>query len=153
MSQGKTRSYLLQTLSKVSGAAREWIGTPYKHQAHIKGVGADCAGVAIGVLSELGYIKMDDHRLKRLSNYGRLPNPSAMERNMRMFLRKYKGNPKPGVIAWIQWRENLPMHIGIISGNEDNLTLIHSYSDVGRVVENSLTEEWIDRIHSLWVPE
>ncbi|MEM8616217.1 MAG: NlpC/P60 family protein [Pseudomonadota bacterium] len=30
-------------------AARAWIGTPYRHQASIKGVGADCLGLVRGV--------------------------------------------------------------------------------------------------------
>lgn len=29
--------------------AREWIGTPYLHQASLKGVGADCLGLVRGV--------------------------------------------------------------------------------------------------------
>jgi NlpC/P60 family putative phage cell wall peptidase len=30
-------------------AAREWIGTPYQHQASLKGVGCDCLGLVRGV--------------------------------------------------------------------------------------------------------
>lgn len=33
--------------------AREWIGTPYHHQASVKGVGADCLGLLRGVWSEV----------------------------------------------------------------------------------------------------
>ena len=29
--------------------ARGWIGTPYRHQASLKGVGADCIGLVRGV--------------------------------------------------------------------------------------------------------
>lgn len=34
-------------------AARSWIGTPYHHQASIKGVGADCLGLVRGVWREV----------------------------------------------------------------------------------------------------
>jgi NlpC/P60 family putative phage cell wall peptidase len=34
--------------------ARSWIGTPYRHQAALKGVGCDCLGLLIGVWRELG---------------------------------------------------------------------------------------------------
>lgn len=34
-------------------AARGWIGTPYHHQASVKGVGADCLGLVRGVWREL----------------------------------------------------------------------------------------------------
>ncbi|MEL6794106.1 MAG: peptidase P60, partial [Pseudomonadota bacterium] len=33
--------------------ARAWIGTPYRHQASLKGVGADCLGLIRGVWREL----------------------------------------------------------------------------------------------------
>ena len=33
--------------------ARTWIGTPYHHQASIRGVGADCIGLVRGVYREL----------------------------------------------------------------------------------------------------
>lgn len=33
--------------------AREWIGTPYRHQASCKGVGADCLGLVRGVWREI----------------------------------------------------------------------------------------------------
>lgn len=37
----------------VVAAARAWIGTPYRHQASLKGAGADCLGVVRGVWREL----------------------------------------------------------------------------------------------------
>ncbi|MEM9494838.1 MAG: NlpC/P60 family protein [Pseudomonadota bacterium] len=43
------------TLSRLQiiEAAREWIGTPYVHQASAKGAGADCLGLIRGVWREL----------------------------------------------------------------------------------------------------
>lgn len=37
----------------VVAAARAWIGTPYHHQASLKGVGADCLGLVRGVWRDL----------------------------------------------------------------------------------------------------
>jgi len=34
-------------------AARSWLGTPYRHQASVKGVGADCLGLVRGVWREV----------------------------------------------------------------------------------------------------
>ena len=34
-------------------AARAWIGTPYRHQASLKGVGCDCLGLLRGVWREI----------------------------------------------------------------------------------------------------
>jgi len=37
----------------VERIARSWIGTPYVHQASVKGVGCDCLGLLRGVWREL----------------------------------------------------------------------------------------------------
>ena len=37
----------------VVAAARGWLGTPYRHQASLKGVGCDCLGLVRGVWREL----------------------------------------------------------------------------------------------------
>lgn len=40
-------------MSAVVTAARGWIGTPYRHQASVRGAGADCLGLIRGVWREL----------------------------------------------------------------------------------------------------
>lgn len=37
----------------IVAAARDWIGTPYRHQGSLKGVGCDCLGLVRGVWREL----------------------------------------------------------------------------------------------------
>lgn len=37
----------------IVAAARSWLGTPYHHQAALKGVGCDCLGLVRGVYEEL----------------------------------------------------------------------------------------------------
>ncbi|WP_307368147.1 NlpC/P60 family protein [Brevundimonas sp. SORGH_AS_0993] len=37
----------------VVAAAQSWLGTPYRHQASVKGVGADCLGLVRGVWREV----------------------------------------------------------------------------------------------------
>ena len=39
--------------ARIVAAARGWIGTPYLHQASLKGVGCDCLGLLRGVYREL----------------------------------------------------------------------------------------------------
>lgn len=39
--------------ASIVAAARGWIGTPYRHQASLKGVGCDCLGLVRGVWREL----------------------------------------------------------------------------------------------------
>src|SRR2546422_11694159 len=40
---------MLLTRSAIVAEARAWIGTPYRHQASLKGVGCDCLGLVRGV--------------------------------------------------------------------------------------------------------
>lgn len=40
-------------MSRVVAAARGWLGTPYRHQASVRGEGADCLGLVRGVWREL----------------------------------------------------------------------------------------------------
>jgi NlpC/P60 family putative phage cell wall peptidase len=37
------------TCSHIVAEARSWIGTPYRHQASLKGIGCDCLGLVRGV--------------------------------------------------------------------------------------------------------
>lgn len=39
--------------TRVLAAARDWIGTPYRHQASVKGEGADCLGLVRGLWREM----------------------------------------------------------------------------------------------------
>jgi len=41
------------TRDAIVKAARSWLGTPYHHQASVKGVGADCLGLIRGIWREL----------------------------------------------------------------------------------------------------
>lgn len=41
------------TAEEIVRAARGWLGTPYHHQASVRGVGADCLGLIRGVWREL----------------------------------------------------------------------------------------------------
>lgn len=41
------------TADDVLRVARGWVGTPYHHQASVRGVGADCLGLVRGVWREL----------------------------------------------------------------------------------------------------
>ena len=43
----------MSTPEAIVGCARGWLGTPYHHQASVKGVGCDCLGLIRGVWREL----------------------------------------------------------------------------------------------------
>jgi len=43
-------------------AAREWIGTPYRHMADLRGIGCDCAMLLVRVYCDLGLVEPFDPR-------------------------------------------------------------------------------------------
>lgn len=51
MTEGK--EFASHGAEAVVAAARLWIGTPYHHQASLRGVGADCLGLVRGVWRDL----------------------------------------------------------------------------------------------------
>lgn len=126
--------------------ARRWLRTPYHHQAVVRGVGVDCVGLIRGVGHATGALPEDAEAWARFGGYSRIPNPRRMGEGMRQFLRLVEGTPQPGDIAWLEWRDDLPMHLAILaSDTRGGATLIHSYSDAGGVVEHGLTQ--IGRAH------
>lgn len=48
-----TRERRWHSADEIVRAARGWLGTPYHHQASLKGVGTDCLGLVRGVWREL----------------------------------------------------------------------------------------------------
>jgi len=138
--------------ARILAEAAEWKGTAYRHQASLKGVGADCVGLIKGVGSALGILVIDPAAWVRYARYSRTPNPNIMGQGMTQFLVAVEdGNQLPGDIAWIQWREDIPMHLAILAHDHAGRpTLIHSASDFGRVVEHGFSQDWRDRVHSWW---
>lgn len=131
--------------------ARSWVGTPFHHQAAVKGLGCDCAGLVRGVGVACGVVDLPDHVWAPHANYARIPRPEIMERGMRAFLIEIPlDKVRVGDVIWMQWRKDLPMHVGIVAVHLGRVTLIHSTSEVGKVVEHGLTAEWCTRVASAW---
>lgn len=139
------------TPSSVLSEGREWLNTPYHHQAMVKGVGADCVGFVVGVGLNTGALVLTQQQIKEYSGYGRLPNPRIMEKAMRRHLCALSSRELVvGNVAWLEWRGGLPMHLALVGELNGTPTLLHAISDVGKVVEHALTRQWEERIVSFW---
>lgn len=148
--------------------ARRWAGTPYHHQARLKGVGVDCAGLIIGVGAALGIMPFDEIRFREFANYARQPNPNQMRRALEAHLVEIPEHVAgEGDVMWLEWRVGLPMHLAICATVADEpeqelsalwgqvvmsgrSTMIHATSEVGRVVEHGFADPWPDRVNSFW---
>lgn len=152
MCPDKTSCSPRPTPSSVIEEAMQWLDTPYKHQAMLKGVGCDCVGLITGVGLATGATLITRQQIRAYGGYGRLPNPRAMQQILETYLKPAREDDvQQGDIVWLQWRQGLPMHLALI-GEKSNgqRTLIHSTAEVGRVVEHTLTPAWNERIVSFW---
>ncbi|KQS68143.1 peptidase P60 [Rhizobium sp. Leaf371] len=137
---------------RVLASARDWIGTPYRHQASLKGVGCDCLGLIRGIWREI---------------HGREPEtpppyrPDWAERSGEDRLwdaaTRVMGAPidlgamRPGDLLLFRWRLGMPAkHAGILSRDEappasGGARFIHAYEQAS-VVESALVPAWRRRI-------
>lgn len=137
-------------MTKLSNAivteAREWIGTPYVHQASVKGAGTDCLGLLRGVWRAL---------------YGAEPEtvppysfdwsePQGEERLWEAALRHLvtKETDAEGIGDVLLFRmkaDGVAKHLGVVSEVGPAPRFIHAYTRHG-VVESALTLPWRRRV-------
>jgi NlpC/P60 family putative phage cell wall peptidase len=60
--------------------AREWLGTPFKHQGALKGVACDCIGLIKAIGIQHGLVDYDPNSEEALSyaNYSMMPDSKRM---------------------------------------------------------------------------
>lgn len=129
----------MTTAADVIAEARTWLGTPFHHQGRLKGVGVDCAGVAVGVAHALGLSDFDSR------DYGREPFNGLMRATLNAHMDAVD-NPQPGdVLLMVFLIEE--QHVAILT---DTDTMIHSYESAGRCVEHRYSEAWKARTRGAW---
>lgn len=118
--------------------ARSWLGTPWQHQAYLKGVATDCMGLVGGVALALGIEGATDWRDDpRYHCYGETPDPVVLLEGCDKFLKRITLlEAREGDILVMAF-ERHPQHFGIVS-QVNPMYLVHAYSSVGRVVENGI---------------
>ena len=107
--------------------ARSWIGTPYVHQASVKGVGCDCLGLLRGVWRELKGVEPEaapPYSPDWAEATGAETLHAAMTRHLHAVDRKAVA---PGDIALFRMTPRGPAkHCGIVAERCGALTLIHA---------------------------
>jgi NlpC/P60 family putative phage cell wall peptidase len=123
--------------------ARSWIGTPYHHQAVLKGVGCDCLGLVRGVWRAVCGAEPEappPYTPDWAECAGREALCDAAARHLTPVA---LGAEAPGDVLLFRMRADAPMkHAGILSAHD---RIIHAYW--GRaVVENRLAPFWRARM-------
>jgi len=135
----------MATAKDVITEARTWIDTPFLHQGRIKGRGADCVGLIIGVAHALNLTQWD------YVTYNRQPLPRMMKGLLDEQMEKVNFKEmQPGDILYLRFTQ--PQHLALLTF--DN-TIIHINERIaprkrgelmGRCVEHILNDTWRHRI-------
>lgn len=136
----------MSTRQAIVDEARTWLGTPYQHQARLKGVGCDCAGLPIGVARALGMVPADFD----VTAYPRRPDGrSLLAHCTRWATRIEVSDMQPADMIVLRFEQD-PQHIGLLANYlHGGLSLIHALGTAdgkGRVVEHRLDAHALQRI-------
>lgn len=128
-----------ETRNRIVAEARSWIGTPYMHQASLKGVGCDCLGLLRGVWRALYGAEpeaMPVHAPDWAEANGEERLAAAARRHL---IEIVPENAGPGDVLLFRWRPHLPAkHAAILSGPD---RMIHAY-DGAAVAEVHFAPFW-----------
>jgi cell wall-associated NlpC family hydrolase len=129
-----------ELVAQITARARTWLGTPFRHQGRRKD-GCDCIAIPFDLCVMLGIPVVDWKR------YGRLPSGHKLyETFLEHAIEIDKTAFAPGDLLLMTWKKE-PHHTALVVKMADgNIGIIHSHSNVGRVVEHILDTKWRQRI-------
>lgn len=125
--------------------ARSLIGVPWTHQGRDISIGIDCVGLLIFAFE----IDLE----AETTTYGRHPHSGLIAERLEVHF----GSPiiddiKVGDVVLLGFGVNgVPRHVGIIGDYfHGGLSIIHTDSIVGKVVEHPFDEKWQRRVRAVY---
>jgi cell wall-associated NlpC family hydrolase len=136
---------MAEIADQIVAAARQMLGTPFRHQGRVPGEALDCAGLAVLAASTAG-LTVTDRRC-----YGREPDGQTLERSIDeqpCLVPIDTAYIAPGDLLLLRIKHD-PQHLAIVASSQvedDQLTMLHCCAASGRVVEHNITRNWYVRI-------
>jgi NlpC/P60 family putative phage cell wall peptidase len=124
-------------------AARSWIGTPYRHQASLKGIGCDCLGLVRGVWREIVGDEPEQAPAYTpdWAESGR--GEPMLEAAGRWFTPRRSGLVTAGDVIAFRWRDGVSAkHLGVATSAT---SMVHAH-DGACVCEIGIGKPWRRRI-------
>jgi NlpC/P60 family putative phage cell wall peptidase len=129
---------------QIVAEARRWIGTPYRHQASLRGVGCDCVGMVAGIWSS---VFGEAPGMPQAYSSGWLdpsPEETLLALARRHMAERQPHAFEPGDMLVFRWVDRMPArHCGIAVSET---RMVHAYQSAGKVAEGELHRQWRQRI-------
>jgi NlpC/P60 family putative phage cell wall peptidase len=129
--------------SQIVAEARSWIGTPYQHQASLKGVGCDCLGLVRGVWRSI--IGPEPERAPPYApDWAEATASETLAQTAARYMTAIPLNGfAPGDVLLFRWRANMPAkHAAIVTASE---LMVHAH-DGAVVAEVAIAPWWRRRL-------
>jgi NlpC/P60 family putative phage cell wall peptidase len=129
----------ITTRTALVAEARTWLGTPYHHQASVRGAGCDCLGLVRGL-----YRAVHGYEPEAAPGYSRDWAEATGEETLLAAARRHliEVDPAmilPGDVLVFRWRaHSIAKHIGIVA---TPVTMIHA-AEGATVCEIALSPWW-----------
>jgi NlpC/P60 family putative phage cell wall peptidase len=129
--------------ARIVAEALEWVGTPYRHQGSLKGVGCDCLGLVRGVWRAV-YGEEPEAPGPYAADWAEASGEDRLLAAARRHCTdKARDDAMPGDLLLFRWRPNVPAkHAGILIGED---RFIHAYQGHS-VLVSALVPHWRRRI-------
>src|SRR3979409_1723100 len=102
------------TRTAIVAEARAWLGTPYRHQASLRGVGCDCLGLVRGVWREVVGREPEAPPPHSPGRAEASADEALLAAALRWFSPVAVGDVSPGDLIVFRWRDGSPAkHLGL----------------------------------------
>lgn len=142
----------MATRAQIVTCAREYVGTPFRHQGRQRGKAVDCVGLLVCVAHDLNLLDVHGVPVLRTDyrNYSAQPVDGFVheECGRRLIHKPFDaagglGRILPGDVLTIRLPV-IPCHTAIVTSLQGGLGIVHAYSSIGRVVEHVLNMQWLE---------
>lgn len=127
---------------EIVDAARQHLGTRWRHQARVPGVALDCLGLIVVTARDLGLLVEDT------VNYSRRPNSRLLWKEVSRQLARVEGDEiKAGSVLLMHFsKDQNPYHFAFATSDS---RMIHGYAKARKVVEHDI-EDWLPSITAVF---
>jgi len=132
---------------RIVAEALEWVGTPYRHQGSLKGVGCDCLGLVRGVWQAVYGVEPEAPGPYAADWAEATGEDRLLTAAGRYCIAKSKEMAMPGDLLLFRWRPDVPAkHAGILVADD---RFIHAYQGHS-VLVSALVPHWRRRIAGIF---